>query len=430
MPSSTPNLPTPGPEPLRPEPTENRYLELLQRIPLDYYKAETNPENGLVADKTQPGSAASITAVGMALATAPLTVEMKINSREEAALRVLKSLRFFRYSKQGREPDATGYKGFNYHFLDMQTGRRYRDSELSTVDTTFLIAGMLTAATYFDRDNQDEVEIRELTTQLYSRVNWRWATDGSATVTHGWRPASKFIKFRWEGYDEALLLYVLALGSPRYSLGSESYKAWASTYEWKQAYGIEYLFCGPLFTHQLSHIWIDFRGIQDPYMRERGIDYFENSRRATYVHREYAIRNPGQFEGYGENCWGITACNGPGERELVISGRPRKFFDYTARGAPDRFDDGQRSREIDDGTIAPWAAFASLPFAPKIVLPAMRHFEQMDLGPPDLYGYRPSFNQTFVTPGSPPGFWVSPDRFGLDQGPIILMIGNYQKEFT
>ena len=267
--------------------SDDRYLELIQRIPIDYYEANTNPANGLVADKTEPGSGASIAAVGMALATVPLTVEMKLKTREDAARRVLTSLRFFRYSEQGPGLDCTGYKGFYYHFLTMESGSRFRDSELSTIDTALLIAGMLTCATYFDRDVQDEVEIRELTDQIYSRVNWRWAANGESTLSGGWYPKDRsakqqgFIQFRWKGYNEALILYVLALGAPRgkFALGRNSYDDWTSTYQWKKAYGIEYVFCGPLFTHQFSHMWIDFRGIQDAYMKAKGIDYFENSRR-------------------------------------------------------------------------------------------------------------------------------------------------------
>ena len=171
---------------------------------------------------------------------------------------------------------------------------------------------MLTAATYFDQDTEDEHEIRTLADALYRRADWRWAQNGGATLTHGWRPESGFIPHRWEGYDEGLLLYVLGLGSPTHPLPPESYAAYTATYQWKEVYSHEYLYSGPLFTHQLSHMWIDFHGLQDDYMRDRSIDYFENSRRATYVHREYAIRNPLEFEGYSEQCWGLTASDGPG----------------------------------------------------------------------------------------------------------------------
>ena len=392
------------------------HLDTLQWVSLIYYLRETNRDNGLVADKTMRGSPSSIAAMGLALATAPVVVEREIVDRAEAAAIVLKKLRFFRDSPQGPEPDATGYKGFYYHFLDMKSGRRAWDCELSTLDTAFLIAGMLTAATYFDRENPVEHAIRETADFLYRRVDWRWATDGGAAITHGWRPEAGFIPYRYEGYDEGLLLYVLALGSPTYSLGPESYAAWTSTFQWKQVYEWEYLYSGPLFTHQLSHLFIDFKGIRDAFMRDRGIDYFENSRRATYVQREYAIKNPLQFAMYGETCWGFTACDGPGWVTRTIGGIERHFFDYVARGAP---------FGPDDGTIAPWVVVASLPFAPEIVLPTIQHFNSLDLGMTDSYGFKTSFNPTFKVDGGPCG-WVSPWYFGIDQGPLVLMIENYR----
>ena len=212
----------------------------------------------------------------------------------------------------GPEPDAAGYKGFFYHFLDIETGRRVWQCELSTIDSAFLFAGVLTVATYFDRDTADEAEIRRLADALYRRADWNWACDGGPTLTHGWRPETGFIPHRWQGYDEGLLLYILGLGSPTHPLPPESYRAYCATYQWKTIYGRELLYSGPLFTHQLSHMWIDFRGIRDDFMRERGSDYFENSRQATFVQQEYAIRNPLGFAGYGEHCWGFTACDGPG----------------------------------------------------------------------------------------------------------------------
>ena len=301
----------------------------------------------------------------------------------------------------------------------METGRRVWNCELSTVDSAFLFAGMLAAATYFDRDDAVEKEIRDLGKSLYERADWNWARDGGATVTHGWRPEDGFLPYRWVGYDEALLLYLLGLGSPTYPLPAESYAAYLSGYKWKKVYGFEYVYSGPLFTHQLSHIWIDFRGIQDAFMRERGIDYFENSRRATYVQQQYAIQNPMEFEGYGEFCWGITASDGPGWVRRKLKGIERDFFDYEARGAP---------YGPDDGTIAPWAVVASLPFAPEIVLPTIRHFERLNLGMLQPYGFKATFNRTFPVEGSDHG-WVTPYHFGIDQGPVALMIENYRSGF-
>jgi len=405
-----------GPAKAKPRDYSDDELDALQWVSLEYYLRETNPANGLVADKSMPGAPCSITAVGMALATAPVVVERGLLPREEVARRVLVKLRFFRDSPQGPDPDATGYRGFYYHFLDMETGRRVWQCELSTLDSAFLLAGMLTAATYFDRDSADEAEVRAIADALYRRADWRWAADGGATLTHGWKPEGGFLPHRYTGYDEALLLYFLALGSPSYPLPEEGYAGYASTYQWKTIYGHEYLHSGPLFTHQLSHIWVDFRGLRDAFLRGRGIDYFENSRRATYVQQQYAVRNPMQFAGYGRHCWGVTACDGPGWLKRTVRGIERSFFDYYARGAP---------YGPDDGTLAPWAVVASLPFAPEIVLPTIAHFEDMSCGMSSEFGFRSSFNRTFPAEGDD-RCWTSPYRFGLDQGPMALMIANFR----
>ena len=200
-------------------------LEKIQRCAFAYFLHETNRANGLVLDKTCADWPASIAAVGLGLTTYPVGVERGFISRAEAAERTLTTLRFFWGSKQGPEPDATGHMGFYYHFLDLQTGARAWRSELSTVDTALLLGGMLTAAAYFDGAAPAEREIRDLAERLYARVDWRWAQHGGATVTHGWRPESGFLPYRWEGYDEALLLYVLGLGSPTHPLSAESYRA-------------------------------------------------------------------------------------------------------------------------------------------------------------------------------------------------------------
>lgn len=395
-------------------------LNILQRQTFEYFRYEDSPANGLVADKTGKDSPASIAAIGLALAAYPTAVERNFMSRQAAAELTLVTLRFFWDSTQGSQKDASGYKGFYYHFLDMKSGKRAWNCELSTIDTTFLVAGMLTAQAYFDIDNECEREIRDLADSLYRRVDWNWARNGGATVTHGWKPESGFLKYRWEGYDEALLLYVLGLGSPTHSLPDESYPAWLSTYQWKTIYDLEFLYAGPLFVHQLSHVWIDFRGIQDPFMLEKGIDYFENSRRAAHVQQQYAIKNPLEFEGYGENCWGFTASDGPGWITRRLKGIERPFFGYYARGAP---------YGPDDGTISPWATVASLPFAPEIVLPALQWFHEIDLKVDRPYGFKASFNPTYPAESGHPHGWVSPFHFGINQGPIVLMIENYRTGF-
>jgi len=396
----------------------DKKLETLQRLTFDYFLKETNLQNGLVPDNTRPGAPCSITATGFSLSAYPVGVERGFIKRRDAIKRTLTTLRFFWTSSHGPEPDATGYKGFYYHFLDMKTGRRTWNSELSTIDSTFLIAGALTAAEYFDRDAADEREIRALANAIYARADWQWAQNRGVTVTHGWRPESGFIKYRWQGYNEALILYVLGLASPTHPLPANSYPAWTRTYKWKKLYGHEFLYAGPLFIHQLSHMWIDFRGIQDDYMRNHTIDYFENTRRATYIQQQYAIRNPRGFKGYGEHIWGLTASDGPGPVRKKVGGKLRRFSDYAARGVPNG---------PDDGTLAPWAVVASLPFAPEIVLPSLQYFDETFPEMTSKYGFKCSFNPTFSTASS--GSWISKGYYGLDQGPIVLMIENYRSGF-
>lgn len=392
-------------------------METLQRDSFNYFVHETNPVNGLVIDKTQPGTPASIAAVGLALSAYPVGVERGFTTRADAIERTLATLRFFDQSVQSTAADATGYKGFYYHFLDMVSGQRAWKCELSTVDTAFLLAGMLTVAAYFSKDTADEREIGALAHGLYRRTDWNWAQNGGLTVTHGWKPESGFLPYRWQGYDEALFLYLLGLGSPTHPLPKESYVQWTSTYEWRKIYGQEFLYSGPLFTHQISHLWFDFRGIQDDCMRGKKIDYFENSRRATLVQQQYAIENPRKFDGYSAKCWGFTASDGPGPSKRTIKGQERQFFDYIARGVPDG---------PDDGTVAPWAVVASLPFAPEIVIPTLAYFEQLKLRANNPYGFKSSFNTTFAEQSDASHPWVSPFHYGLRQGPIVLMIENYR----
>jgi hypothetical protein len=393
-------------------------LHALQQNTFRYFWNETNPENGLIPDNTAAGAIpASIAGVGFALGSYPVGVERSFVARAAAVERTLATLRFFWNAPQGPMRDATGHRGFFYHVLDVATGRRVWRSELSTIDTSILIAGALTAAAYFDRETDDEREVRSLADSLYRRADWRWAQNGGTTVSHGWKPETGFLRYRWQGYNEALILYVLGLGSPTHALPRTSYQAWTATYRWKKLYGHEYLHGAPLFMHQLSHAWIDFRGIQDDFMRAHAIDYFENSRRATYVNQRYAMRNPKNFRGYGRYAWGITASNGPGPATRRLRGVTQRFLGYVARGVP---------HGPDDGTLAPWAVAASLPFAPEIVLPTLAHCSMRYPHMENEYGLVCSFNPTFPDREAGSSIWISRDHFALDQGPVILMIENYR----
>jgi hypothetical protein len=392
-------------------------LDRLQSVAFDYFLREFNPVNGLIADNTRKGSPASIAVIGFGLACYPVAVERGWLSRAEAAARTLATLRFFFNSPQGDRPDATGYKGFYYHFLDMQTGRRVWQSELSPIDTVFLLAGMLTTSAYFHANAHDEIEIRELVDSLYRRIDWRWAQSEESSVWQGWKPEAGFLSYGWEGYSEGILLYVLGMASPTHPLSDTSYEKWTSTYQWENFYGYDCLYAGPLFIHQFSHAWLDLKNLQDRFMREKQCDYFENSRRATYIQQQYAVRNPHEFEGYGENCWGLSAGDGPGARTLRVNGRMRRFFGYVARGVP---------YGPDDGTLALPTILGSLAFAPEIVLPAIRHGLTFYPQTANEYMLVNGFNPTL--PGADSQYWMSDSRFGLDQGIIVLMIENYRSQ--
>lgn len=392
-------------------------LAQLERDTFKYFAEEMNTENGLLPDNTRQGAPCSIAVVGFGLTAFPVGVERGYMKRAEAIKRCLLSLRFFHDGPQGVGPEAIGYKGFYYHFLDVKTGRRVWNSEISTIDTTYLLAGALSAAMYFDRETKEEREIRRLAEALYAGADWHWAQNNGLTVTHGWKPETGFIKYRWTGYSEALILYILGLASPTFPLPEESYRAWTGTYKWKKLYGHEFVYAGPLFIHQLSHMWIDFRGIKDDYMSGKEIDYFENSRRAIYAQQAYAMRNPKKLVGYDRYCWGITASDGPGPAVQKVNGITRRFYDYVARAIP---------YGPDDGTLAPWAVAGSLPFAPEVVLPSLERINQNYPEMTSKYGFKCSYNPTFNSGKGKRKGWVSAGYYGLDQGPIVMMIENYR----
>ncbi len=390
-------------------------LDRLQHAAFDYFLKTSNPQNGLIADTTRDGSPSSIAVVGFALSAYTVGVERGWIERADAALRALDALRFFWNSDQTGSVGATGYRGYYFHFLDMRSGARVWQSELSLIDTALLLAGMLTAAAYFTAATPAEVELRELADALYRRVDWRWAQRDGSAVAHGWKPECGFLNYGWEGYNEALLLYILGLGSPTHPLTEESFQAWTVTYQWENLYGHDFLYAGPLFIHQFSHAWIDFRGIQDRFMREKGCDYFENSRRATYVQREYATRNPRGFIGYADDCWGLSAGDGPSVEPRLVAGRRQAFYGYAARGVP---------WGPDDGTIAGSSTLASLVFAPEIALPALRKLHARGTRGQGGTLRASGFNATAHEPGA--DCWISEGEFGLDQGMIVLMIENFR----
>ena len=410
------------------------FLDTLQRRTFDFFWALTPPANGLTPDRWPTPSFSSIAAVGFALTAYPVGVEHGWITRAQAADRTRTTLRFFWTAPQGTgTTNVTGYNGFFYHFLDMGTGYRFQTVELSTIDTSLLLAGILFAQSYFDAADATESEIRALADSIYFRVDWNWAQARPPAVSMGWHPESggSFIPADWIGYNEAMILNLLALGSPTHPVDSTTWTAWVGGYQWGTFYGQDFVQFAPLFGHEYSHVWVDFRGIKDAYMRGRGIDYFENSRRATLAQRAYAIANPGAWRGYTKDVWGLTACDGPANKIMTINGRSREFHTYWARGAA--------VGDIrDDGTLCPTAAGGAVPFAPEIAIPAlyaMRHTYNARLF--STYGFLDAFNPTFIAMGQQQTGtvdmnlgWFDIDYLGIDQGPILLMIENHRTGFV
>ena len=408
----------------------------IERRTFDFFWTTANPVNGMVPDRYPSLSPASIAAIGFGLTAYVIGTDRGFITRAQARERTLATVSFFRNAPQGPQPRGmTGHHGFFYHFLDMKTGTRSGRSEVSTVDTALLIGGMLHAQAYFNGAHPDEVEIRNAVDAIYFRIDWKWAQVRGQLISMGWSPEKEFIPYDWLGYNEAMLVVLLALGSPTHPVEQSAWSAWSESYRngWGRFMGYEHLSFAPLFGHQYSHLWIDFRGIQDATMRQRGIDYFENTRRAVYAQRAYAIANPNGWYEYGANVWGFTACDGPGTlRTFDRENRFRYFLDYSARGAG-------RAHTVDDGTIAPTAALSSLPFAPEIVIPAVEEMHaRYGKFIYSKYGFLDSFNRSFtdsdakLTDGHvDPAFgWIANDYLGIDQGPILAMIGNYRNELV
>jgi hypothetical protein len=397
-----------------------------------YFWELADPKTGLVPDRYPSPSPSSIAAVGFALTAYPIGVERGYVTRADAAARVLLTLRFFDEAPQGPEGEGrTGYKGFFHHFLDMKTGHRSGPGvELSTIDTTLLLAGVLFCQSYFDGPRDDERAIRELAERVYSRVDWTWAAPQPPIVSMGWKPDVGHLDAEWRIYDESMILYILALGSPTHPLPDSAWREYTATRRLDEYRGQAHVNFAPLFGHQYSHVWIDFRGILDDSMARMGLDYFENSRRATLAQQAYAIANPGGWRGYGRDVWGLTACDGP-DAKAVVNGREVQFWGYYARGAA-------FGQEVDDGTVAPTAALGSLPFAPEIVVPAVLEMHRR-YGPHlySTFGFKDAFNpsvpdgtpvkQGLVVPGAG---WFDTDYLGIDQGPILAMIENHRNGFV
>ncbi|MBK7489810.1 MAG: Tat pathway signal protein [Bacteroidales bacterium] len=391
-------------------------LDSIQKKTFLFFMGEHHPEWGIVRDRTASWAPASIASTGFGIPSFAIGAERGWITRDEAAQITLNMMNFFVNSLQGPDALATGYKGFYYHFLRMDTGLREWRCELSSVDTGLLMMGILFARNYYDRDNETENQIRSQASLMLGNIEWDFmmmpdSGNYARQISMGWHPESGLHKMGWSGYNEALFLYILAAGTGLEN-AKESYRSWLSSYKWQTPYeGLSHVAFPPLFGHQFSHCFIDFRGLADEYMRDKGIDYFENSRRATRVQRQYAIDNPHGWVGYDSLCWGVTASDGPGDK---YNFGEREFLGYAGRGTS-----GPEYNYFDDGTIAPYGPLSSLPFAPEIVIPTIRSInEKMGDKIWGRYGYYDSFN---LTAG-----WVNDDFIGIDQGPMLIMIENFR----
>jgi len=381
--------------------SDDEFLDYVQGANFDYFWYTANPNNGLVPDRTASGSACSIAAVGFGLTAIGIGIDHGWISRTQGTARVLTTLTTFLQGPQGTNAfGIIGYKGWFYHFLDMNTALRAGSTELSSIDTALLLAGILYSKQYFDGTNSAEISIRTTADGIFNRVDWNWMARGTDAIAMGWQPSTGFSGFGdWIGYNEGMILYCLGLGAATNPLPASAWSRWTSGYNWATNYGLASIPFPPLFGHQYSHCWIDFRHIADAYMNSHNSTYFENSRRATLAQRAYCIANPLHWTGYSGNIWGLTACDGP-------SG-------YAARGAPPPLS--------DDGTIAPTAAGGSMPFTPEYSLPNLRYlYNNGRQSMWTAYGFRDAFNIGQQ--------WYGPDELGIDQGPIVIMIENYRTQ--
>jgi hypothetical protein len=379
---------------------DDQFLEYVQETAFDYFWYAANPANGLVPDRSS-SSPCSIAAVGFGLTAIGIGIDHGWISRTQGVARVLATMNTFWNGPQGPVTfGVIGYNGWFYHFLDMNTALRSGSTELSSIDTTLLLAGMLYAKQYFDGTNADETAIRTLADAIFNRVDWNFMSRGTNMVAMGWDPTTGFTSFgNWIGYNEGMIIYCLGLGATN-PLPASSWSQWTSGYAWNTLYGYSFVPFPPLFTHQYPHCWIDFRHITDAYMNAHDSTYFENSRRATLAQRNYCIANPSNEVGYSSTNWGLTACDDPNG--------------YRAHGAP--------PPQSDDGTIAPTAPAGSMPFAAEVCLPTLQSmYTRFRTHIWSLYGFKDAFNFNSPT-------WYGPDELGIDEGPIVIMIENYRTQ--
>lgn len=367
---------------------QDQLLEEIERAAFQFFWNEASPITGLVKDRALAGgndtrTVASIASTGFGLTALCIAAQRGYASKADIKARVLSTLQFL------LKPETPSRNGFFYHFMDMNSGLRFRNSELSSIDTAILLCGVLTAREYF----QDQ-QIASLATRIYERVNWPWMLNNGATFAMAWTPESGFTGSRWDTYNELMMLYLLAIGSSANPIPPNSWKAWARpTVQFRN---ISYISgAAPLFIHQYSHAWFDFRGKQDAYA-----NYFDNSIKATRAHKLFCLSLRSKFPDYSDNLWGITSSD--------------SADGYVAWGGPP-------STGPIDGTVVPAAAAGSMPFGSN-TLKVLRTIRSRYGAAWKKYGFVDAFN--------PLTGWINPDVIGIDTGISMLMVENARTGFV
>ncbi len=365
---------------------DRQFLELVQQKAFQYFLKEHHPSSGLVKDKASnfahdSSTIASIAATGFGLTAMVVGADRGWISHQEAQKYCAKTLRF---ALQGLEAEH----GFFYHFIHWQTGKKTKNTELSSIDTALFLAGALTAGQYFKG-----TEVEQMAGELYRRVDFSWMLNNGKTLSMGWGPREGFLKQRWSDYNESLILYALAVGSPTHAISPGS---WREVNKRVGIYGSYVLvFSPPLFTHQYPLIWLDLRNRNDGV-----IDYFENSKVATLVNRQFCLDQREKFKTYSENIWGLTAAIGPNGYKAYGSGP---------------------GQAVHDGTVAPTAPGGSIVFTPELSLAALKSMYETHKDKLwGKYGFSDSFNLDRN--------WFAQEVIAIDQGPLLLMIENYRSE--
>jgi hypothetical protein len=367
-------------------PEDDQLLDDIERASCCFFWEQANPQTGLVKDRcnarkaaTDNSSVASLASTGFGLTALCIADRRGFLSRAEARQRVLTTLQFL-------SAKLPHHRGFFYHWADINTGERVWDSEVSSIDTAILLCGILTCRTHFK-----DTDITLLAHEITNRVEWTWLSEDTSLLPHGWLPEMGFLPYRWDYYNEMMMMYLLGLGSPTYPLRTEAWDAWKRTiFEYD---GMRYIGSfAPLFVHQYSQAWFDFRGKRDRYA-----NYFENSKIATEVHRQFCIELGKEFPSYSEDLWGITASDS--QKGYVVWGGPPAVGPI-------------------DGTIVPAAAGGSMPFLPQECVRVMRTIRDRYPKAWSSYGFVDAFN--------PLKNWYDSDVVGIDTGIILLMAENAQ----